>query len=199
MKEAPRGRAWLRRLIGAALALILASFVVAFLLSRADGPVWVFGGGPLRTGEPTGITALDWTALDERHELEIEIVAAGSSRILWFNVFEGVPYVACDLDCVGGVLPRWPQEIARDDRVVIRIDGKRAAARLVHVPHGTEEYANVKAVRAVKYSGDGGGRAAAETAAHQTVIDWGESLTGRAQRDEPGDRLYRIEPRPWDG
>jgi hypothetical protein len=46
-----------------------------------------------------------------------------------------------------------------------------------------------------KYSGEGDARAAAETAAHNTVVEVGEVLTGRATRDEPGDRLYRVEPR----
>jgi hypothetical protein len=151
------------------------------------------------SGEPTDFADVDWTALDALHELEIEIVGAGSSRILWFQVYDGVPYVACDLDCIGGVLPRWPQQIERDDRVVIRIDGKRVSARLTHVPHGSEEYEAVKDVRARKYSGDEGGRAAAETAAHSTVVEVGEALTGRSLRDEPGDRMYRVVPRPWEG
>lgn len=198
MEVTSRGRRWLRRLAGLAAVLLVALAGTAFLLSRADGPVWVFGGGPLRSGEPTDFADMDWTALDERHELEMEIVGAGSSRILWFQVYDGVPYVACDLDCIGGVLPRWPQQIEVDDRVVIRIDDKRVSARLAHVPHGTEEYEAVREVRALKYSGDGGGRAAAETAAHGAVVEVGEALTGRAQRDEPGDRMYRIDPRPWE-
>ena len=78
---------------------------------------------------------------------------------------------------------------------MVRIDGRRALGRLVHVPHGTPEYEEVKIGRAQKYSGTGGGRAAAETAAHATVVEFGEVLTGRSQREEPGDRLYRIEPR----
>jgi hypothetical protein len=78
---------------------------------------------------------------------------------------------------------------------VIRIDGKRANAELVHVPHGTEEYKRVRAGRNQKYSGDGGGSAASETAAHSAVVNVGEALTGRAQKEEPGDRLYRIDPR----
>jgi len=199
MAESSRSRVWLRRLAGTAAVLLAVLAIGAFLVSRADGPVWVFGGGPMRTGEPTDLADLDWNALDAQHELEMEIVGAGSSRTLWFDVYQGVPYVACDLDCIGGVLPRWPQQIERDDRVVIRIDGKRAAARLVHVPHGTEEYEAVRAVRARKYSGDEGGRAAAETAAHHTVVEVGEVLTGRSQREEPGDRMYRVEPRPWEG
>jgi hypothetical protein len=63
------------------------------------------------------------------------------------------------------------------------------------VPHGTDEYAQVRAGRDRKYSGADGGRAAAETAAHATVVEVGEVLTGRAQRAEPGDRLYRVDPR----
>ena len=180
--------------IGAAGCLLL-SVAAALLLSRSDGPVFVFGGGPLRSGERVALTDLDWSRLDALHELEIEIVGAGSSRILWFSVHEGVPYVACDLDCLGGVLTRWPQQIEQDDRVVVRIDGRRALARLVHVPHGTAEYEVVKVGRSQKYSGAGGGRAAAETAAHATVVEVGEVLTGRSRREEPGDRLYRMEPR----
>jgi hypothetical protein len=125
----------------------------------------------------------------------MEIVGAESSLTLWFSVHEGIPYVACDLDCFDGKLSRWPQQIERDDRVVIRIDGKRIDGRLVHVPHGTAEYAAVRAGRLRKYSGEGDARAAAETAAHNTVVEVGEVLTGRATRDEPGDRLYRVEPR----
>jgi hypothetical protein len=165
-------------------------------LARADGPVFVFAGGPLRSGQPVAFDALDWERLDTQHELEMEIVGAGSSRTLWFSVHAGVPYVACDLDCVGGRLTRWPQQIERDDRVVVRIDGKRVDGRLVHVPHGTPEYAEARAARERKYAGDAGGRAAAETAAHGTVVEVGEVLTGRSNRDAPGDRLYRLDPRP---
>ena len=46
-----------------------------------------------------------------------------------------------------------------------------------------------------KYAGDAGGRAAAETSAHGTVVGVGEPLTGRSQRAEPGDRLYRFVPK----
>ena len=167
----------------------------AFLLSRADGPVFVFAGGPLRAGDHVDFAHMNWDALDELHELELEIVSAASSRTLWFSVHEGVPYVACDLDCIGGRLTRWPQQIERDDRVVIRIDSKRVDARLTHVPHGSAEYTAVRTGRERKYSGDEGGRAAAETAAHHAVVEVGEVLTGRSKRAEPGDRMYRVDPR----
>ena len=195
MEETSRKRSWLGRAPLVAGGLAAAFALGAFAVSRADGPVFVFAGGPLRSGEQVALVDFDWEALDALYELELEIVGAESTRTLWFSVHEGVPYVACDLDCTDGLLTRWPQQIDRDDRVVVRIDGKRAAGRLVHVPHGSSEYASVRAGRDEKYSGEGGGRAAAETAAHGAVVEVGELLTGRARRAEPGDRLYRVDPR----
>jgi hypothetical protein len=190
-----RNGRWLRRLAALA-ALFLATLAGGRIyMSRADGPVGIFAGGPLRSGPLADFADVDWRALDQLHDLELEIVGEGHSRTLWFSVHDGIPYVACDLDCVGGVLARWPQQIDRDDRVVVRVDGRRVLARLAHVPHGTAEYASVRAGRERKFSGEGGGLAAAETAAHNAVVDVGETLTGRARRAEPGDRLFRIDPR----
>jgi hypothetical protein len=195
MADTSRRKAFLGRFAGTVGLLVATLVGGAFLVSRADGPVFVFAGGPLRSGELVDFAAIDWDDLDPLHELELEIVGAGSSRTLWFSVYESVAYVACDLDCIGGRLTRWPQQIERDDRVVIRIDEKRVEGRLVHVPHGSAEYANVRAGRERKYSGDEGGRAGAETAAHGMVVEVGEALTGRSKLEEPGDRLYRVDPR----
>jgi hypothetical protein len=189
----------MKRLLGKlAIAIVTLFTIVAggmFLISNADGPVFIFAGGPLRTGEKVQLADMPWTELDALHELEMEIVGAESSRTLWFSVHNDAPYVACDLDCIDGKLNRWPQQIERDSRVVIRIDSKRVDAQLVHVPHDSPEYALVKYGRDRKYSGNEGGRAAAESSSHSAVVGVGEILTGRAQRDEPGDRLYRADPR----
>ena len=195
MKEISQRNRWPVR-IAVTLGLLLLMLAGAMLLiGRADGPVFVFAGGPLRSGEQVQLSDMNWDALDALHELEMEIVGAASSRTLWFSVHEAAVYVACDLDCVGGLLARWPQQIERDNRVVIRIDAKRVDGQLVHVPHGSAEYLAVQAGRTHKYSGNEGGRAAAETAAHSTVVEVGEVLTGRSARTEPGDRLYRVDPR----
>ena len=195
MEDVKRNNQWLRHLAVVVALLLVAVAGGAFLVSRSDGPVFVFAGGPLHAGEQVNLGDFDWVALDELHELELEIVGAASSRTLWFSVHDGVPYVACDLDCIGGRLTRWPQQIELDDRVVIRIDAKRADGRLVHVPHDSAEYAAVRAGRDQKYAGDKGGLAATETAAHSTVVGVGEVLTGRSKRTEPGDRLYRVDSR----
>lgn len=189
------GRMSWSRVATLVLVTLAASCIGWLMSSRADGPIGIFAGGPLRTGERVLWSELDWTRLDARPDLELEIVTAATSRTLWFSVHDGVPYVACDLDCMDGRLTRWPQQIERDDRVVIRIDGQRVEGRLVHVEHGTPEYAAARAGRERKYSEASGARAAAEAAAHNAVVEVGETLTGRARRSEPGDRLYRIEPR----
>ncbi len=195
MAEPTTKRSWPKRIALVLGLLLLGAGVGAFAISRADGPWWVFHGGPFRSGELVALDAIDWEGLDALHVLEMEIVGEESSLTLWFSVNEGVPYVACDLDCVGGRLNRWPQQIAKDDRVVIRIDGKRAEARLVHVPHGTEEYALARTVRDRKYAGEKDAGAAVETAAHGAVVGVGEVLTGRDQLEEPGDRMFRVAPR----
>ena len=196
VEVASRRVLWLGRLTVVAGLLAALALAGLFFVSRADGPVFVFAGGPLRSGPWLDFAQVDWETLDALNELEMEIVGIASSRTLWFSVHEGVPYVGCDLDCVGGRLTRWPQQIARDDRVVIRIDGRRVSARLAHVPHGTQEYLEARARREGKYAGDAGGRAAAETAAHHAVVSVGETLTGRDRREEQGDRLYRVNPGP---
>ncbi|MEE3328026.1 MAG: hypothetical protein VX252_11880 [Myxococcota bacterium] len=195
MQKASNRSPWVNRVVLSLILLVALFFGLSWLISRADGPIFVFAGGPLRSGEEVGLSDMDWNSLDALHELEMEIVGSGSSLTLWFSVHNGVPYVACDLDCVGGMLTRWPQQIDLDQRVVVRIDEKRAKGQLVHIPHETTEYTFVRAGRNQKYAGGEGGRAAAETAAHSTVVNVGEVLTGRDQSNEPGDRLYRIDPR----
>jgi hypothetical protein len=192
IKETTPRSSWIFRLLAIVGLFIGALAVGTFILSRADGPTFIFAGGPMVSGTHVELMDVDWVALDELHEFEVEIVGAATSRTLWFSTFEGVPYIACDLDCIGGVLTRWPQQIERDDRVVIRIDDKLMKGRLVHVLHGTAEYQAARAARELKYSGAEGGRAASETAAHSTVVGVGEVLTGRSNREEPGDRLFRV-------
>jgi hypothetical protein len=195
VENTTRSTSWVRRIAILLGVLAVGLAAGAFTLSRADGPVFVFAGGPLVAGELVKLADMDWQTLDTLHEFELEIVGAESSRTLWFSVTEGAVYVGCDLDCIGGRLTRWPQQIERDARVVVRIDGKRVEGQLIHVPHGSEEYETAGADRWKKYSGAEGGSAAASTAAHATVVEFGEVLTGRASRDEPGDRLYRLDAR----
>ena len=80
MTDTPRNKVWLVRGAAIAAGLLATSLVVAFLLSRADGPTFIFAGGPLRSGELVALHDLDWEALDRASELEMEIVGEETDR-----------------------------------------------------------------------------------------------------------------------
>ena len=66
MKDTSRVKRWVR-CIAIAIALLFAALASgAFLLARADGPMFVFAGGPFRSGEQVDFADLDWESLDAR-------------------------------------------------------------------------------------------------------------------------------------
>ena len=98
------------RRIALTLVVIVVSLATGvFLISRSDGPVFVFAGGPFRSGEIVEFPSLDWTALNALHELEMEIVGEESSLILWFSVpFVVQSWSASEVSQSPGGLPyRW--------------------------------------------------------------------------------------------
>ena len=60
--------------------LLAVAVAIPVALARSDGPVLVFRGGPFRTGEPVAFESVDWPALDDALDLEIELVGARTSR-----------------------------------------------------------------------------------------------------------------------
>ncbi len=178
---------WLRRMGWVLFSIVVGALVFATFLRFSDGPVLVFPGGPLRSGEPVAFESVDWAELDRFRELELEVQRTGRSRLLWFSVYEGRPHFSCGFACDGGWPKRWPYHIDRDDRVVLRLDGKRIEARLERIAECSPEYAAARRARESKFSGAGGGREAAEQVAAETVVQWGSQLS-----DAPKGRLYRA-------
>ena len=177
-----------RRVFGRLLSLIVVGVIIfAVFLRFSDGPVMVFPGGPLRSGEPLAFDAVDWRALDRLRELELEVERTGRSRLLWFSVYEGRPYFSCGFGCEGGWPKRWPYHIDRDARVVLRLDGKRIEARLERVSEHSQEYAAARWARRSKFGDAGGSREATERDAAESVVRWGRRLSGA-----PKGRLYRA-------
>jgi len=159
----------------------------AVFLRFSDGPVLVFPGGPLRSGEAMAFDAVDWRALDRIREVELEVERTGRSRLLWFSVYEGRPYFSCGFGCEEGWPKRWPYHIDRDPRVVLRLDGKRIEARLERVGEHSPEYVAARQARMSKFGGAGGSREAAEREAAESITRWGGRLSGA-----PKGRLYRA-------
>ena len=178
---------WRRRIGRLSAWVVVGILAFATFLRFSDGPVLVFPGGPLRSGVPVAFESVDWGELDSLRELEVELQRTGTSRLLWFSVYQGRPYLSCGFACDGGWLKRWPYQVDRDARVVLRLDGKRIEARLERVAEDSPEYAAARRAREVKFKRPGAGREAAEQLAAESVVQFGSQLS-----DAPKGRLYRA-------
>ncbi len=109
---------WIVRVVaGVGVAVVAVAFAACF----TDGPIAIFPGGPLRGGELVETGEIDWDALAEVREVELE--SGGRSRTTWFVVHEGQAYVPCSLNFPP--FKRWHEEALADPRAVLRVEGKR--------------------------------------------------------------------------
>jgi hypothetical protein len=138
----------LRWLLYAIVALALALGVVAFAARYADGPVAMFPGGPLRSGDFVEDPAVDWSFASGIQEIELQ--SSGRSRTTWILVVDGEAYIPCSLDYPPG--KRWHQEALSQPDAVVRVDGRRYRRRLVRVDDPALRKRLIEAAVA-KYSG----------------------------------------------
>jgi hypothetical protein len=178
-----------------ALGVTLATIVAVWLGARfADGPIAVFPGGPFTSGVHTEYGDVDWARLGHLRELEFQLVTPPKSRTAWFTVHKGIPYIHCAF-CTNRTLKKWPRELERDNRIIVRIGGMRIPGRAVRVPDPSEELLAVRRASRDKYSGPSGLRAAAESGAASVVVGVAESVPGAEAEGEPDSWRFRVETR----
>lgn len=128
--------------------MIFTSLLVTLLggCSFLDGPTGPFPGGQLRAGDLVSEHDVEWP-VGEIGMIELQLVEPLGSRTTGAFVHEGQLYVACDLGFVWRRIPAptrwmlsliyrvkgWHEDALRDDRVVLRIAGKRYERRAVRV------------------------------------------------------------------
>lgn len=115
----------------AIVVLVLAASGFAALLAarRSDGPVEMIPGGPL-SGEPERGPEPDWSFAESLDTVELQVSSSPPRSILTgIVVHEGVPYLPVTL----APLKRWPSVLARDPRVVVRIEGRLFEREAVEV------------------------------------------------------------------
>ena len=160
---------WLRRIALGLGTLVLALFAVGVAARFADGPVGPFPGGPLESGEwATG--PADWTALADENEVELQLLDPPRSRTTWIVVHEGAAYIPCAYP-EASWFKKWPHEVARDGRGVLRARGRRYPVEAVRVTD-PELTAALFAVASEKYPAGG--------AAYDPEVLW----------------YFRLDPRP---
>jgi len=113
------------------LVLVLVATVAAVALAARfhDGPLALFPGGPLKSGELVADPNVDWTFAAPIREMELE--SDGRSRTTWLLVDEGQLYVPASVKFPP--LKNWHLRALQDPRATVRIGGKRYRRELQRV------------------------------------------------------------------
>ncbi len=152
MGDVRSGKLWLMRAlrwVGIGLAVVVLELAALASGARfADGPIAIFPGGALRSGEWVEDPDVDWTFAREIRQIELQ--SGEGSRTTWLLVMDGEAYVPCSL----GFPPRkrWHFEALERPEAVVRVDGKRYRRQLRKVEDPDLHQRLFQAVT-VKYGG----------------------------------------------
>ena len=125
--------AWLLGLIVTIVAIL---FAVYLGLRHHDGPMEVIRGGPFQTGElVTTNPAQDWQFLQDRMVVELQLVEPSTSRVMWLVVHDNRLFIlsAFMKTKYGRVWKQWPHHAEKDNRALMRVDGKIYPRTLVRL------------------------------------------------------------------
>ena len=126
-----RGVKWF---LGALAGLLIVLIVLFVLVRFQDGPMEIISGGPFRSGElVTGIE--DWSFLSDVVTIELQTMRPPRSRLMWLVVHDNRPYVLSHYmnTHIGRVWKRWPRRLAKDNRAIVRVDGKLYEFQLIRL------------------------------------------------------------------
>lgn len=128
------------KLLGGLLAVFVIAFVCLLIGARfADGPLAIVAGGPFTSGELVTGPEPDWSFVADVQEVEFQLVDPARSRTTWILEHDGKAYIPCGYMTTwwGRIWKRWPIEVERDNRAILRVDGKLYERRLVRIEQGS--------------------------------------------------------------
>lgn len=140
-------------LVGIAIVLIVGFLVAARF---ADGPLEIVAGGPFSSGEQYTDGEPDWTFVADIPTVEFQLMNPERSRTTWIIEHEGKIYIPSGYMTTwwGKIWKQWPIEVEKDDRAILRVNGKLYDRRMVRVTEGPELVPILKKL-GVKYLGMG--------------------------------------------
>ena len=116
------------------LAVVAALAVTAFAARMSDGPIGIFAGGPLESGELRAEGLSDWSEFRGTDALDLQLLEPPRSRRVWLYVDDdGSLYIPCGFVRTLSVWKHWPHEALADGRAVIRVEGQRFPVELVRI------------------------------------------------------------------
>ncbi|MBW2242526.1 MAG: hypothetical protein JRH01_11110 [Deltaproteobacteria bacterium] len=143
------------RLTGLGLVALIGLVVLTAIVARfSDGPIALFPGGSLESGDWVEGPVADWSFAAQIEEIEMQLAAQAISRTTWIVVLEGQAYVPCSLGFPPG--KTWHEEALKDGRAILRIDGNRYRVNLSKLDDDAIATRLVEAV-GKKYGGSPGG------------------------------------------
>jgi hypothetical protein len=127
------------RVAGGLLALLLIAIGGLLVGARfGDGPIAVAAGGPFTSGRLVAGPEPDWSFVRDVREVEFQLLEPARSRTTWILEHQGKAYIPCGYMTTwwGRIWKKWPIEVARDDRALLRIGSDLYERRLVRIEGG---------------------------------------------------------------
>jgi hypothetical protein len=100
-----------------------------------DGPLEIIAGGPFKTGELVQGPEPDWSFIKDRPTIEFQLFDPETSRTLWVVVDNNKLYLMSGYmkTGFGKIWKQWPHYAERDNRALLRVDGKIYERKLVRL------------------------------------------------------------------
>ena len=127
------------KIVGGFVGLLIAVIVLFLVYARFhDGPIAIVAGGPFDSGEFYSGPEPNWSPMRTRQEVEFQLLEPARSRVTWIAEHGGKPYIVSGYmnTSFGKVWKQWPHEIAKDDRILLRVDDVIYERRLVRLMEG---------------------------------------------------------------
>jgi len=121
------------------IACVSLTLALKLLMSFSDGPLEIISGGRFTTGELIAPPS-SWTSIQERNTMEFQTLEPVSSRTVWLAVHDERLFIVSGYmnTFFGGIWKQWPHYLEKDDRIIIRVDGKLSEHRLKRLLNGPE-------------------------------------------------------------
>jgi hypothetical protein len=123
---------WFLILIGTVVFTIVLFFVY---MRFHDGPMEIIAGGPFKTGELVQGPEPDWSFIKDRPTIEFQLFDPETSRLLWVAVDNNKLYLVSGYmkTGFGKIWKQWPHYAEKDNRALLRVDGKIYERKLVRL------------------------------------------------------------------
>lgn len=123
---------WFLILVGTVVVTIVLFFV---FMRFHDGPMEIIAGGPFKTGDLVQGSEPDWSFIKDRPTVEFQLFDPETSRTIWIAVNDNKLYLISGYmkTGLGKIWKQWPHYAERDNRALLRVDGKIYERELVRL------------------------------------------------------------------